>query len=63
MSTWHQQRNGARLYGPKWRVVIDPPGRCMSIVTFEAAADAQAYLARLDALGKGEHAYMLAPAG
>lgn len=63
MATWHQQRARTRLYhDTQWSVVSDPPHDCTAITLCDTEAEARAFLARLTALGKASHTYILAPA-
>ena len=66
MATWHQMKYAKRNPTPlwhetKWTVLTDPPGNQRSCMLWDTFAQAEEFLARLDA--KGESYSMILPPG
>jgi hypothetical protein len=57
MTTWHQRQRPIKLvHATKWRVVTDPPGEPMSVMSFDDKAAAEEFLPKA-----GPHSYIVAP--
>lgn len=57
MATWHQQKARVPLWHASlWGVVTDPPNGCTSVMRFDTAQEAEAFLPKA-----GPHSYVLRP--